>query len=135
MANPSAIKAIQSLYLGGTMNSVMMRKNIASEVSEGMACKFHDTFYANSLEVDGKVMPASGTKIFIEAAFTFSDENKWEIGEIKDINIFFLYVFDGSNTSEVKVTNEVAIGILDKIRPLIVFDRFFDGTKVIKKQA
>ena len=132
MANPSAIKAIQSLYLGGTMNSVMMRKNIGSE---GMACKFHDTFYINNLEVDGKVMPASGTKIFIEAAFTFSDENKWEIGEIKDINIFFLYVFDGSNTSEVKVTNEVAIGILDKIRPLIVFDRFFDGTKVIKKQA
>lgn len=132
MSNNSAIKAIQSLHLGGTMNSVMMRKNIGSE---GMACKFHDTFYINNLEVDGKVMPASGTKIFIEAAFTFSDEDKWVIGEIEDINLFCLYVFDGSNAGEVKVTNEVATGILDKIRPLMVFDRFFDGTKVIKKQA
>ena len=74
-------------------------------------------------------------RVFIEAAFTFSDEDKWVIGEIEDINLFCLYVFDGSNAGEVKVTNEVATGILDKIRPLMVFDRFFDGTKVIKKQA
>ena len=132
MSNKSAIEAVKSIHLGGTMNSLMMRKNMGAE---GMACKFHDTLYVNNLEVDGQVVEASGTKIFIETAFTFSDEDEWEVGDITDINLFCLYVFDGSNTSEVKVSNEVATSLLNKIRPLLVFDKFFDGTKMIKKQA
>lgn len=130
MSKPPIISEVKNISLDGSLNSAMMR---SEDSLSGVACKFHDAFFINNQTIDGKIMPKSGIRVFIEAAFVFADDKEWHIGEITDINLFHLYVFKDGDAVETEVSKEVLYDILDKIRPLITFHRLYNGTKVITK--